>query len=36
MDLEMKARGPEKCDTMEFQKQTVASGEPLMDFLRAI
>jgi site-specific recombinase XerD len=36
MDLEMKARALEKCDTMEFKKQTVASGEPLMDFLRAI
>lgn len=36
MDLEMKARALEKCDTMEFRKQTVASGEPLMDFLRAI
>src|SRR5713101_6791677 len=36
IDLEMKARALEKCDTMEFKKQTVASGEPLMDFLRAI
>jgi integrase/recombinase XerD len=36
MDLEMKARALEKCDTMEFKKHTVASGEPLMDFLRAI
>ena len=36
MDLEMKARALEKSDTMEFKKQTVASGEPLMDFLRAI
>jgi site-specific recombinase XerD len=36
MDLEMKARALEKCDTMEFKKQTVVSGEPLMGFLRAI
>ena len=36
MDLEMKARALEKCDTMQFKKQTVASGEPLMDFLLAI
>jgi hypothetical protein len=36
MDLEMKARALEKCDTMEFEKHTVVSGEPLMDFLRAI
>jgi integrase/recombinase XerD len=36
MDLEMKARALEKCDTIEFKKQTVASAEPLMDFLRAI
>lgn len=36
MDLEMKARALEKCDTIEFKKQTVASGKPLMDFLRAI
>lgn len=36
MDMEMKTRALEKCDTMEFKKQTVASGEPLMEFLRAI
>jgi integrase/recombinase XerD len=36
MDLEMKARALEKCDTMEFKKPAVGSSEPLMDFLRAI
>lgn len=36
MDLEMKARALEKCDTMEIKKPTVGLSEPLMDFLRAI
>lgn len=36
MDLEMKARALEKCDTMEVKKPTVGSSQPLMDFLRAI
>lgn len=36
MDLEMKARALEKCDTMEFKKPTVGSSEPLIDFLRTI
>jgi site-specific recombinase XerD len=36
MDLEMKARALEKCDTLEFKRPTLQSPEPLMDFLRAI
>jgi site-specific recombinase XerD len=36
MDLEMKARALEKCDTMEVKKPPVGSPEPLIDFLRTI
>ena len=36
MDLEMKARALEKCDTLEVKKPPVGSPNPLMDFLRAI
>ena len=36
MDLEMKARALEKCDTMEAKRPTAESSEPLMNFLRAI